>query len=279
MYKKLLTVAFFSFALSALSFGQCVPNTTITTVGYYPDSATGLPPAYVGVLYNTVVQIKCPTDTVVSPFGNIHINYIKLDSVLLDSVNPATGKHLPLPAGFTYTTSPTNGQFTNPASPSKVGANGCILLAGTAVTGQLAGMNGKNNGKYPLIVFYHSNVTVPVVGVTNQNGTNRYYHITVLPASAAGIIENENESFTVLPNSPNPADSYTDIRYWTPNTENVEFHVYNVLGSMITSKMIHSDKGSNKYTFDTSSLTPGIYLYSLKSGDKTVSRRMIVSAH
>jgi hypothetical protein len=279
MLKKLLSVAMFSFAFSALSIAQCTPNTAITKVGYYPDSITGLPPAYISIAYSTVVQVKIPTDTTVAPFGSIHINYIQLDSVLLDSVNPATGKHLKLPTGFTYTTNPANGQFANPPAPSKVGANGCIFISGTAVAGQDAGMNGKGNGKYPFLVFYHTNVTVPVVGVTNQNGTNRYYHLTILPASAAGIVENEDEKFNVLPNSPNPADSHTDIRYTVPTTEMVEFKVYNVLGSLVNSTLIHADKGNNKYTFETSSLTPGIYLYSLKSGDKTISRRMIVSAH
>ncbi len=260
MLKKLLNLALFSFALSVHSFGQCTPNTALTATGYYPDSAQGLPPSYATVAYSTVVQVRTPLDTTVAPFGTIAINYIQLDSVK------------GLPAGFTYATNPSNGKFPG-------GTNGCILISGTPTVVQETG-GPKSDGKFPIIVYYHSNVTVPVVGVTNQPGTNDYYHITVLPASAAGIVESENDKFNVLPNSPNPASNHTDICYWTPNTDNnIEFRVYNVLGSLVTAKMMHSDKGSNKFTYDTSSLTPGIYLYSLKSGDRTISRRMIVSAH
>jgi len=260
MFKKLLSVTLFAFVLSAHSFGQCTPNVALTATGYYPDSVQGLPPAFATVLYSTVVQVRTPKDTVIAPFGTITINYIQLDSVK------------GLPAGFTYTTNPSTGKFPG-------GSNGCILLTGTGTVPQETG-GPKLDGKYPIIVYYHTNVTVPVVGVTNQAGTNDYYHITMLPASAAGIVESENEKFNVLPNSPNPANNHTDICYWTPGVDNnVEFKVYNVLGSQIASRMIRSDKGSNKYTFDTSSLTPGIYLYSLKSGDRTISRRLIVSAH
>ena len=66
-------------------FGQCVPDTNITSPGYSPDSATGLPHAIVGVPYSTVVQVLVPAT---------YTTY-NLDSVVLGSV---TG----LPAGFSY---------------------------------------------------------------------------------------------------------------------------------------------------------------------------------
>jgi hypothetical protein len=258
MMKKLLVLSFSLFMLVGMASAQCTPDPSKTSPGYYPDSATGIPPAYATVAYSTIVQVRTPKDTVVQPYGSIHVNYIQLDSVK------------GLPSGFTYATNPTNGNFPG-------GSNGCILLTGMPTVAEETG-GPASNGKFPIVVYYHSNVTVPVVGTVNQPGTNKYYHITVLPM-AAGIVENENDKFNVQPNSPNPADLRTDIHYWMPVTDDVEFRVYNVLGSLINSKMIHSDKGNNKYTLDTSTLTPGIYLYSVRSGNKTISRRMIVSAH
>ncbi|MFI5149646.1 MAG: T9SS type A sorting domain-containing protein [Bacteroidia bacterium] len=275
MNKKLLILfgAVLSFSVSALA--QCTINTALTTPGYYPDSATGLPPAYITVPYSTVVQIKCPTDTTVSPYGPIHINYIQLDSVKVDS---ASGKHFKnfLP-GFTYATNPVSGKFTNPASPSTNGAGGCVLISGTATAGQDVG-GPTHNGIYPLIVYYHANVQVPVVGATNSNGTKTGYHIRVLPASA-GILELTSDNFDVFQNTPNPANGRTDINYWMTSSDQVEFRVYDVLGNLITSKAMHADRGSNKYTFDTSLLSSGIYLYSIRCGEKSVSRRMIVASH
>jgi hypothetical protein len=276
MKKQLLLITAAAFCLVLQSFGQCTPNTAITGTGYYPDSAQGLPPAYVSVAYNTVVQIKCPTDTVIQPYGSIHINYIQLDSVKIDS---SGSKHFKkFMPNFTYSTSPANGQFVNPPSPSKNGANGCILITGTAVSGQeTAGPTG--NGKYPVIVYFRTNATVPIVGTINQPGTKTGYFMTVLPASAQGIIEEQSGEFDVYQNVPNPADSHTDISYWTPNTTNVEFRVYDVLGNMVSSRSIHSEAGANKFSFETSTLASGIYLYSLRNGNKTVSKRMIVSSH
>jgi len=256
MKKNLLFLTTALFAFSLISFGQCVINTTYTTAGYYP--ATGFTPAYVTLPFSQVVQIRVLADTTVPTFGNITVNYVQMDSVK------------GMPTGFTYSTNPSTGKFPG-------GSNGCLMVMGTAVTGQEMG-GPSNNGVYPLTVYYHANLQVPVVGPTNQPGTNTKYTVTILPASA-GISESELEQFTVFPNVPNPADSHTDISYWLASSDNVEFRMYNVLGSLVSVRNMHGDRGNNKFMFDVSSLTPGIYLYSIKCGSKTVSKRMIVSAH
>ncbi|HXC05983.1 MAG TPA: T9SS type A sorting domain-containing protein [Bacteroidia bacterium] len=258
MSKKLLSLIGAVLGLTFTSFGQCTVNTTITTPGYYPDSATGLPAAIVTIPYNTVMQVRVVADTTVPPYGTIAINYVQMDSII------------GLPTGFTTSTNPTTGKFPG-------GGNGCILLAGNPVAGQELG-GPAHNGIYPLTVYYHSNVQVPVVGATNVAGNNKRYHITVLPASA-GILEETKDNFNVFQNTPNPAVSRTDINYWLPNAEQVEFRVYDVLGNLVTSRMLRSDKGNNTFTYDTANLNAGIYLYSIRSGDKSVSRRMIVAAH
>jgi hypothetical protein len=258
MNKKILFIVCAICGLTFSSFGQCVVNTSYTVPGYYPDSAQGLPPAIVTIAYNTVMQVKVVADTVVPPYGSITINYVQMDSII------------GMPTGFTTSTTPSTGKFPG-------GGNGCIQLSGNPVSGQELG-GPAHNGIYPLIVYYHSNVQVPVVGATNVAGTNKKYHITVLPASA-GILEETTDNFNVFQNTPNPAAYHTDINYYMSAPSQVEFKVYDVLGNLVTSRSIHSDKGNNKFTYDTSNLTSGIYLYSIRCGDKSVSRRMIVSAH
>ena len=46
-------------------FYGCTPNTLYTTPGMYPDSATGLLPAYVGQYYDEVITSITPLDTTV----------------------------------------------------------------------------------------------------------------------------------------------------------------------------------------------------------------------
>ena len=68
MKKSLLLISFI--VLSALQIqAQCVPNTSNTTPGITPDSATGLSAGTVGVLYSQVLQIFVPATTPVVIFG------------------------------------------------------------------------------------------------------------------------------------------------------------------------------------------------------------------
>jgi hypothetical protein len=256
MKKTLLLVSAFLLTLTFQVAGQCTINTTYTAAGYYP--ASGWLGAPVTVAYNQVVQVKVLSDTTVSPYGTIHVNYVQMDSVK------------GMPAGFSFTTNPSNGNFPG-------GSNGCLSLTGNPTSGQELG-GPTSNGKYPLTVYYHANLQVPIVGATNQASTNTKYSIVLIPF-VAGIEENQLDQFSVFQNTPNPAGAFTDISYWMPTAGTIEFQVYNVLGSAVTMRTIHSESGNNKFTFDTSSLTPGIYLYSMKVGNKTVSKRMIVSTH
>jgi hypothetical protein len=249
------------FVLNFISTAQtpsCTINTTYTTPGYYPDSI--LPPAYVTLAYQTVVQIRVLKDTTNPAFpGRIPINYVQMDSV--------NG----LPPGFHYATNPGNGRFPG-------NSNGCLILYGTATAGQETG-GPSNNGIYPMIVYYHANAQIPIAGPSDIAGTNKKYHMTILPASAGIASYNDLSIFNVLQNTPNPVTGTTEIQYWMPAAKAVSFKLYSVLGNLVQEKNMASEFGNNKFTFDASALSPGIYLYSMQVGNKTVSKRMIVSAH
>jgi hypothetical protein len=256
MKKTLLLLSAALLSITLQVTGQCTINTTYTTPGYYP--ASGFPGAAVTLPYSEVVQVRVLLDTTVAPYGMLTVNYVQMDS--------AHG----LPPGFSFATNPSSGKFPG-------GSNGCLIINGNPTTGQELG-GPTNNGIYPLTVYYHANLQVPIVGATNQPGNNTKYSVVLLNASAS-IQENQLDQFSVFQNTPNPAGSSTDIAYWAPTAGDIEFQVYNVLGSAVVMRTIHTESGNNKFTFDTSSLSPGIYLYSMQCGNKTVSRRMIVSAH
>ena len=78
---------------------QCTPDPQYTTSGIYPDSATGLPPAYIGHSYDVVITAVVPTDTM-----GFTIEYIELTGV---------GG---LPPNFTYQCNPSNCQFPGGSS-------------------------------------------------------------------------------------------------------------------------------------------------------------------
>src|SRR5438046_195158 len=103
MKKIFLLVVAVAFAGST-SFAQCVPDTSIThnDPGVYPDSATNLPHAIVGIPYSTVIQLKVLTDTT-TMIGPITVP-VTIDSIIATNVSG-------LPAGYTYNCTPSTCVF------------------------------------------------------------------------------------------------------------------------------------------------------------------------
>jgi hypothetical protein len=104
--KKLLLILTFAFS-AFFANAQCTPDPQYTAAGIYPDSATGLLPAYVGLAYNQNITIITPADTVVDIFLGSMVP-VTIDSINLTNV---TG----LPASFSYSCDPPSCSF-----PSKL---------------------------------------------------------------------------------------------------------------------------------------------------------------
>ena len=65
MMKKLLFLMFGLIIIAGqLAIAQCVPDPQYTQPGVYPDTATGLPCAVNGILYNEDINLVAPVDTV-----------------------------------------------------------------------------------------------------------------------------------------------------------------------------------------------------------------------
>jgi hypothetical protein len=78
-------------------------------------------------------------------------------------------------------------------------------------------------------------------------------------------------------NYPNPFNPLTNIEFQIQNIEFVQLKVYNILGQEVVTLV--SEKltpGIYKYTWNASDLASGIYLYKLKAGNFTETRKMIL---
>ncbi len=150
--KKLLLILTFAFSVFFAN-AQCAPDPQYTAAGIYPDSATGLLPAYVGLAYNQNITIITPTDTVVDVFGQMLP--VTIDSINLTNV-------IGLPASFAYSCDPTSCSFPG-------GTIKCAALSSAAPTSSEVGLHQ--------IIFetttYLSNV--PFIGTTTQNDVFYYY--------------------------------------------------------------------------------------------------------
>lgn len=212
------------------SYAQCTIDPAITEPGIYPDTLTNLPPAFEGVSYQTVIQIRVLTDTTVSQ-GNVTVTNI--------TVNSVTG----MPAAFTYSCNPSGCVFPG-------GGNGCVLLFGTPAIGSagtyIITINSTLNGKLFNVI--------PVSQAFTTNGYKIVIHPKPTPnffASSTTVCQSGSVNFTDasshLPSSwlwsfpgGTPATSTLQtppaITYATSGTKNVTLTVSNPAGSNTITK-------------------------------------------
>ncbi len=253
--KKILLSLITLITVNVLVAQNCTPNPMYTSPGVYPDSATGIAPAYVGVPYSETVTAVTPVDTcIVLIFPPCTV--IPIDSVVVDVFSG-------LPAGFTVKSMNENAlnfKFLG-------GTSSCMIITGTATAGQV--------GSYPLTVSGLSWATV--FGVpTSQPFNVDYYTLVVLP-SGVGIDELSSTEFSVKQNSPNPFSSNSIIEYSVPSAGKIAVDVRNVLGELIYSENITAQKGTNRLLLDASKFSNGMYFYQINYNNTTITKRIIVN--
>lgn len=236
-------------AFSTLSFAQCVPDSSFThnVYGIYPDSATGLPPAYVGVAYSTVMYVYVPVDT----------TYLSQPATIVSiQVTNVTG----LPAGFSYTCTPSNCIFPG-------GSNACILIQGLAPT---TGMIGT----YPIQVDLLISGIVSGIPLTLQDNNDNY---SIVIEGSTGLWSVSNGTFSVKQNSPNPFGRFTNIPVNSRINAVYSLKVTDLLGNVVLFQEREVAKGISNLSIDASNFEAGIYLYTISDGKNSITRRFVVS--
>ncbi len=83
--------------------------------------------------------------------------------------------------------------------------------------------------------------------------------------------------FSLQQNYPNPFNPVTTISYDVKYESLVEIKIYNILGNEAATVInkIHMP-GSYSFNFDASALSSGVYIYRIRAGEYTASRKMIL---
>ncbi|MBT8387925.1 MAG: T9SS type A sorting domain-containing protein [Ignavibacteria bacterium] len=94
------------------------------------------------------------------------------------------------------------------------------------------------------------------------------------------VTENEStqpEDFVLFQNYPNPFNPSTGIRYSLGKPQFVSLKVFDILGNEIAT-LVNEEKLAGEYRvdFDASSLTSGMYIYTLHTLDKHISKKMLL---
>jgi hypothetical protein len=92
-------------------------------------------------------------------------------------------------------------------------------------------------------------------------------------------VENESVKNTALfQNEPNPFNRTTTIRYALDKTADVSLTVFDVTGRIVKNiNESNQSEGMHSVVIDGSELNKGVYFYSLSTGGKTYTKRMVIA--
>lgn len=240
---KQLLLLLFIFNLPAMGFAQvCVPDTTITQPGMYPQELAN---AQAGLDYNQVIQFKFIKDT------NYLGTSVQIDSIHLKEISG-------FPPSLTYACSEQNCMYLG-------GTNGCLSITGKPLSNEV--------GNYDIVVEAIAYITFN--GSVYPYPTTDTLDLKVTSASGIGI-RDINTGFAIGQAFPNPVGDKANIEVILPMPEQVDFKVFTLLGNVVYHKKLNLDMGSNNIVFTRGSLSEGIYLYAITYRGKTLSKKMIV---
>ena len=93
-----------------------------------------------------------------------------------------------------------------------------------------------------------------------------------------GIHELTNKlSFSMSQNFPNPVKGSTNIRVNMLNADQISLDITNILGQKeISISRDFSTAGDHNLSIDAGNLSPGVYFYTVKIGNESITKKMIV---
>ncbi len=96
--------------------------------------------------------------------------------------------------------------------------------------------------------------------------------------STVSVSENMNNTVKLYQNTPNPFNGQTSIAYDLKSAAQVNFVITDILGRTIsTTDLGMAHAGKNTFTLSTDGFSKGVYFYTLKSGEISLTKKMIIS--
>jgi hypothetical protein len=134
--------------------------------------------------------------------------------------------------------------------------------------------NSKTIAPGDSVVFYVAlayGVNEAAMLASLEQAQQKYNQLT----SVESDLSNIPSDFVLEQNYPNPFNPATQISFGLPQRSNVVLKVFNTLGQVVTELVNESlEAGKHSYNFDASKLSSGIYIYSLQTNSRLITKKM-----
>ena len=125
------------------------------------------------------------------------------------------------------------------------------------------------------LIYYGGGMAAPV--------TNGNFFTSATPVvrlnfqGTVGLEDEANVNATLGQNAPNPFATTSTIEFELTETANVSFEIRDLSGKIVeTADLGKMNAGTQSYTVDASNLSSGIYTYTMTTGEKSVTKKMVV---
>ncbi len=98
-----------------------------------------------------------------------------------------------------------------------------------------------------------------------------------LPIRMSWPEERRSERFALYQNEPNPFSQETVIPFVLPDDREVELVLYNSSGELVRKFEFNGHAGLNRESIKLEGLSPGLYLYQIRAGEWSATKRLILS--
>lgn len=117
--------------------------------------------------------------------------------------------------------------------------------------------------------------------VTGPDATTPFYDLVyqTLPITVTSVKDDKElvNTFSIQQNFPNPFNPSTTIKYSVPQLSDVSIKVYDVLGKEVATLVdAQQTQGVYEVNFDAANLASGMYIYTIKAGSYTSSKKMLL---
>jgi hypothetical protein len=194
---------------------------------------------------------------------------------LYSNINATVGKVMDIPVMGPYTGSV---QFTHNINPAPSSGTITVNFSPNPLTSFPSSVNiGVNVSATVPFGNYNINVT----GTDNTYTPPRVHTRTLqlIVDNTVGIVNNGGipDKFELTQNYPNPFNPSTSISYALPEKSLVTIKVFDALGREVAT-LINGIKEAGNYNaeFNASNLSSGIYYYTIKAGEFSATKRMVL---